>query len=70
MPKRDRQEGIRRYDVRCLFRERYMAGKRDGTDVFMFHGWLMQNRSDLLPMTTGGDTYQHLKSDLEGLWAD
>jgi hypothetical protein len=32
MPKRNHQEGIRRYDVRCLFLERYTAGKRDGTD--------------------------------------
>lgn len=58
----------RRNLVRQLFVDQHPE-PRTGNDVFTFYGWLYQNRRELLPPTKGAsDPYQHLKSDLNGLW--
>ena len=55
--------------VRQLWQERYVEAERTGDNVFAFHGWLLQNRPELLSRKPG-DSYQHLKTDLNGLWKD
>jgi len=55
--------------VRQLWLERYKEGDRTGWNVMAFHRWLELNRSELL-RRKGGDSYQQLKSDLNGLWRD
>ena len=58
-------------EVRQLFVQRYPEKERTGNAVLAFHGWLMQNRWDLLDHGGEGDhSYQHLKSDLDGLFKD
>ena len=56
-------------EVRTLWLDR-VTEKRDGTAVLIFHGWLVDNRPDLLAAERYGDPYQTLKSDLSGLWRD
>ena len=55
--------------VRQLWLERYVEDQRTGDNVLAFHGWLEQNRPELLKRGVG-DSYQRLKSDLRGLWKD
>jgi hypothetical protein len=52
--------------VRQLFEAR-PSEQRTETGVLLFYGWLEQHHPELLP-TGQGDPYQHLKSDLSGLY--
>jgi hypothetical protein len=56
--------------VRALWLERTPEEKRTGNEVRAFYGWLEQNRPDLLSPGVGDTGYQHLKSDLNGLFDD
>jgi hypothetical protein len=58
-------EAVRRVRVRQLFE----AGPFERTEIgiFKFHGWLHDHRPELLPKRSD-DSYQHLKSDLSGLY--
>jgi hypothetical protein len=57
----------KRKKLRELWLDRRPETKRTGNDVLIFYGWLEKNCPELL--TRGqGDPYQHLKSDLSGLW--
>lgn len=60
----------RRRTVRQLWLERYTEDQRTGHHVLAFHLWLEQNRPELLHQGHGDLAYQHLKSDLDGLWED
>ncbi|HEX8881568.1 MAG TPA: hypothetical protein VF749_16120 [Candidatus Acidoferrum sp.] len=59
----------RRKEVRRLFVERLPPGGRIGNNLLKFYGWLERNYPELLPREKG-DPYQHLKSDLKGLYTD
>ena len=63
-------ESERRRSVRQLWQERYSEDERTGRNVLGFHRWLEQNRPELLHQGHGDLAYQHLKSDLDGLWQD
>ena len=63
------KEADRIAQVRQLWLERRPNENATGNDAFAFHGWLLQNRDDLLNHK-GGDSWQHLKSDLCGLFKD
>jgi hypothetical protein len=67
--KKSTRESERIRMVCQLWLERYPEDQRTGNHVFAFHGWLLQNRSYLLN-GKHGDSYQRLKSDLDGLWRD
>jgi hypothetical protein len=56
-------------EVRRIWADRPVE-KRNGNAVLIFHGWLVENRPDLLAPERYGDPYQTLKSDLSGLWRD
>jgi len=60
----------RRRRVRQLWQERYAEDQRWGFNVLDFHLWLEQNHPELLHQGHGDLAYQHLKSDLDGLWRD
>ena len=62
---RDTEE-VRELRVRQLFQLRYPT-KPDGMAVLAFYGWLYEHNPALLPKEKGGP-YQHLKSDLVGLY--
>lgn len=59
-------ELMRRSRVRQLF-QALPVDKRTESGVFIFHGWLVEHHSDLLP-TRPGDSCEHLKMDLIGLY--
>jgi hypothetical protein len=67
--KKSTRESERIRMVRELWQERYPEGERTGHHVLLFNGWLEQNRPELLNRRHG-DSYQQLKSDLNGLWRD
>ena len=60
-------EDFRQHRVRQLFVARY-PGKPPANDVLAFFGWLEGHYPELLPKEKQGDPYQHLKSDLHGLY--
>lgn len=64
MTKKD-SKAVRRARVRQLFE----SGLYERTEIgiFKFHGWLQDHHPELLPKRSG-DPYQHLKSDLSGLY--
>jgi hypothetical protein len=64
------REVERRRTVRQLWQELYTEDERTGRNVLAFHLWLEQNRPELLHLGHGDLAYQHLKSDLDGLWRD
>jgi hypothetical protein len=55
--------------VRRLFVERLPPGGRIRNNLLKFYGWLERNYPELFPREKG-DPYQHLKSDLKGLYKD
>ena len=55
--------------MRRLFVERLPPGGRIGNNLLKFYGWLERNYPELFPREKG-DPYQHLKSDLKGLYKD
>jgi hypothetical protein len=58
----------RRAIIRALWTQ-HSAPSRTEPDIATFHGWLTTNRPDLLSKRQKGhDPYQHLKSDLAGLY--
>ena len=59
----------RRKEMRRLFVERLPPGGRIGNNLLKFYGWLERNYPELLPREKG-DPYEHLKSDLKGLYTD
>jgi len=59
----------RKREVRRLFVERIPPGGRIRNNLLKFYGWLERNYPELLPRKKG-DPYQHLKTDLQGLWSD
>jgi len=62
-------EEARRNIVRALFVQIFPSGRRNENDVMKFHGWLQEHRPSLLPrLKAWGDTFQHLKNDLDGLY--
>jgi hypothetical protein len=63
-------EAVRVARVRQLWKARPIKREqRTGTEILVFYGWMEQYHPDLL--THGkGDPYQHLKSDLHGLYND
>ena len=65
--KESMRESERIHVVRQLWLERYPEGERTGHHVLLFNRWLEQNRPELLNRRYG-NSYQHLKSDLRGLW--
>ena len=62
-------EKVRRLRVRQLFEARPSDGQTE-TGVLIFFCWLKQYHPELLPQGKHGDAYQHLKSDLNGLYAE
>jgi len=60
-------DAVRRVRVRQLFQAR-PANEHTENGVLLFFGWLKQNHPALLPQGKQGDPYQHLKSDLQGLY--
>jgi len=65
-PSTDRED-LRRDRVRQLFLARCPGG-RTANDVLTFFLWLHRCCPELLPPGKRGDTYQHLKVDLNGLY--
>jgi hypothetical protein len=65
MPKKIDPEAVRHARVRQLWEAR-SPKERTATDVVIFHGWLQEHFPELLPRGKG-DSYQHLKVDLQGL---
>ena len=64
--KRD-PDALRREQVRQLFVTRGPV-RRTANDVLYFFLWLRQCGPDLLPLDKGGELYEQLKADLEGLY--
>ena len=60
-------ESVRRERVRQLFEVQY-AEERTETGVLLFYAWLEKYHRELLPKENQGDSYQHLKADLTGLY--
>src|SRR5215469_1490894 len=62
-------EGVRVAQVRQLFVAQHPdPAKRTATSVLIFYGWLEQHRSELLPQGKQDDPFQHVRSDLSGLF--
>ena len=61
-------EAVRVARVRQLWEARQLK-ERTGMQVLIFYGWLKEHYPDLLKRGHG-DPYQHLKSELNGLWKD
>jgi hypothetical protein len=60
-----KSDQARTNEVRRIFQKLYPHATPH--DVAVFHGWLEQNGRDLLIDPSRGDSYQQLKSDLQGL---
>jgi hypothetical protein len=67
MPPKNDSEALRVARVRQLFGVR-SPKERTENGVLLFFGWLQQHHPELLPKGKQGDPYQHLKSDLKGLY--
>jgi hypothetical protein len=67
-------EMMRRSQVRRIWEkwvETHGKGLRTGNEVLMFNGYMVENYDILLPENRlGSESYQLLKSDLDGLWSD
>src|SRR6516225_9952419 len=62
-------EGVRVAQVRQLFVAHHPdPTKRTATSVLIFYGWLEQHRPELLPQGKHDDPFQHVRSDLSGLF--
>ena len=62
-------EGVRAAQVRQLFVAQHPdPAKRTSTTVLIFYRWLERRRPELLPEGKHADPFQHLKSDLGGLF--
>jgi len=61
------EEGVRRIRVRQLFVAHY-PDRPTQNEVLVFSGWLAGHYPHLLPREKQGDLYQHLQSDLHGLY--
>jgi len=62
-------EGVRVAQVRQLFVAHHPdPTKRTATSVLIFYGWLEQHRPELLPQGKYDDPFQHMRSDLSGLF--
>jgi hypothetical protein len=72
--KRNPSEMMRRTHVRRLWEksvETHGKGLRTGNEVLMFNGYMAENYDILMAENRlGSDSYQLLKSDLDGLWSD
>ena len=54
--------------MRQLFQAR-LAEELTETGVLLFYSWLKKYHPELLPRQKDDDPYQHLRTDLEGLYA-
>jgi len=62
-------EEVRVAQVRQLFVAHHPdSTKRTATSVLIFYGWLEQHRPELLPEGKHADPFQHVRSDLGGLF--
>jgi|SoiMethySBSTD1v2_1073268.scaffolds.fasta_scaffold430898_2 hypothetical protein len=61
-------EETRVSEVRRMFQKLYPNATPN--EVTTFYIWLEENGPDLLPPGNNGDSYQELKSELEGLWGN
>jgi hypothetical protein len=65
--KRNEADAMRRREVRELFLALPENERTWQMAALNFYQWLKNNRPELL-VRGKGDPYQHLKSDLSGLW--
>lgn len=60
-------EALRRERVRQMF-QAHQSGELTETGVLLFYRWLKVYHPELLAQEKHNDPYQHLRSDLEGLY--
>jgi len=62
-------EQVRVAQVRQLFVAHHPdPTKRTATSILIFYGWLERHRPELLPQGKRDDPFQHVRSDLSGLF--